>query len=101
MVWRRCSGRRYFSGLESVVLLRKDNNLLILPVRHAASGGYLLKIRNKAGDRIVNAPDFYRSQGLDDDVSLVFTVSWRTQKMALAIEAAFDTASQVCNLNKC
>ena len=46
-----------------------SDDLLILPVRHAAAGGYLLKLRNGAGDRVVNAPDFFREHGLDDEVA--------------------------------
>ena len=57
---------RYFPGLEAVILLRRDKGLLILPVRHTASGGYLLKLRNGAGDRVVSAPDFFREQGIED-----------------------------------
>jgi len=30
---------RYFPGLEAVILRRRENELLIMPVRHAASGG--------------------------------------------------------------
>ncbi len=40
--------------------------MLVLPVRYAASGGYVLKIRNAAGDRVVDAGDFFRDHGLDD-----------------------------------
>ena len=59
---------RYFAGLEAVILLRRDRDLCILPVRHAAAGGYLLKLRNKAGDRVVHAPDFFRECGIDESV---------------------------------
>ncbi len=52
---------RHFAGVEAVALLRRDGDLLILPVRHHAGGGYLLKRKNAAGDRIVIAVDFFRT----------------------------------------
>ena len=55
---------RHFAGLEGVILLRRDNDILILPVRNNAAGGYLLKLRNSAGDRVVNAADFFRAQAI-------------------------------------
>jgi len=80
---------RYFSGLEAVVLLRRDNGLLILPVRHAASGGYLLKLRNGAGDRVVSAPDFFREQGIEDGTELEIPVVWSTEQAGLWSPDAF------------
>jgi hypothetical protein len=74
---------RYFSGLETVILLRSDRDLCILPVRHAAAGGYLLKVRNRAGDRVVHAPDFFRECGIDDNASLEITVEWSGERGAL------------------
>ena len=52
---------RHFAGVEAVALLRCDDDLLILPVRHHAGGGYLLKRKNAAGDRVVIAVDFFRT----------------------------------------
>ncbi|ODR98208.1 hypothetical protein AUC69_09860 [Methyloceanibacter superfactus] len=74
---------RYFPGLDAVVLLRREDDLLILPVRHAASGGYLLKLRNGAGDRVVSAPDFFREQGIGEDMELCLPVTWSPEKAAL------------------
>jgi hypothetical protein len=37
---------RFLAGIETVILLRRADDLLILPVHQAASGGYLLKLRN-------------------------------------------------------
>jgi hypothetical protein len=81
---------RYFPGLEAVILLRRDDDLLIMPVRHAASGGYLLKLRNGAGDRVVSAPDFFREQGIEDDAELFLAVAWSAEKAALCSTKAFD-----------
>ena len=66
----------YFGGCSSVILLRKDKDLLVLPVRYAASGGYVLKIRNAAGDRAVDAGDFFRDHGLDDGAEWEGAFSW-------------------------
>ena len=82
---------RYFAGLEAVILLRRDNDLLILPVRHAASGGYLLKLRNGAGDRVVSAPDFFREQGIEEGDELNLDVAWSVEKAALCSSKAFPS----------
>lgn len=74
----------YFAGLEAIILLRRDEDLLILPVRHAAAGGYLLKRRNGADDRVVTAPDFFRAHGLDDESEHILPVVWTTGAAGLA-----------------
>jgi len=79
---------RYFAGLESVVLLRRADDLLMLPVRLAAAGGYLLKLRTSAGDRVVTAPDFFRSHGVPEDVRREFVVTWNADQAGL-IAAGF------------
>jgi hypothetical protein len=81
---------RYFAGLETVILLCRDGDLCILPVKHAAAGGYLLKLRNKAGDRVVYAPDFFREQGVDDGTALELSVVWSTERGALVAADAFE-----------
>lgn len=80
---------RYFRGLESIILLRRTDDLLILPVRHAAAGGYLLKRRNGAGDRVVNAPDFFRAHGIDDDFAGDLTIGWASECAGLVASGAF------------
>lgn len=75
--------QRYFAGLETVVLLWRNDDLVILPVRHAASGGYLLKRRNGAGDRVVFAPDFFREHGIGDQYEGEFVVGWESAQAAL------------------
>jgi hypothetical protein len=82
---------RYFAGLEGVILLRRDNDLLILPVRHAASGGYLLKLRNGAGDRVVSAPDFFREQGIEEGEELNLDVAWSAEESALCSSNVFPS----------
>ena len=81
---------RYFAGLETVILLRRDNDLCVLPVRHAAGGGYLLKVRNKAGDRVVHAPDFFREHNVDENVALELSVAWSTERGGLVAADVFE-----------
>ncbi|WP_409190247.1 hypothetical protein [Bradyrhizobium sp. RDM4] len=81
---------RYFAGLEAVILLRRADDLWIMPVRHAAAGGYLLKVRNSRGDRVVHAPDFLREQGIDESVASQLSVAWSQECGALIAVAAFS-----------
>lgn len=80
---------KYFLGLESVILLRREQDLLVLPVRHAAAGGYLLKQRNGAGDRVVFAPDFFRQNGIEDAVDRDMPIHWDSMKAALVVTSLF------------
>lgn len=84
--------RCYFDGLESVILMRKANDLAILPVRHAAAGGYLLKLKNSAGDRVVNAMDFLASNGIDQAEAMNFDVDWSSDLSSLMARNVFETA---------
>ncbi|GLR83759.1 hypothetical protein [Bradyrhizobium iriomotense] len=81
---------RFFDRLESVILLRRDRDLCILPVRHSAAGGYLLKMRNKAGDRVVHAPDFFRESGSLKNLCTEFAAEWSSTHGALMIAGAFE-----------
>ena len=80
---------RFFGGLATVVLLREEASLLILPVHDAAAGGYLVKLRNRAGARAVDAADFFRSHGVDDAVELERPVVWSDARAGLVAEAVF------------
>ena len=84
---------RYFPGLETIVLLRRGDDLVILPVRHAAAGGYVLKRRNSAGGRVAHAPDFFREQGVGDEIQCELTVSWSTEGAGLVATGAFSLQS--------
>ena len=54
---------RYLPGIESVALLSRDAQLLILPLTRESGGGLLLKIRNARGDRVIHAQEFFRVHG--------------------------------------
>ncbi len=81
---------RFFDRLDNVVLLRDGGDLVILPVRHQAAGGYVIKLRSGAGDRAVVAADFFRDNGVDDDVQLTLSAAWDEARAALIAEGAFD-----------
>ena len=79
----------YFEGLDGIVLQRRADDLLVLPVRHAASGGYVLKYRNARGDRVVSAADFFRIHGLDDERELQAPARWDRSAAALLVPGVF------------
>lgn len=83
---------RYFAGLASVILLRRDADLMIMPVRHAAAGGYVMKVRTAAGDRVVEAMDFFRDNGSDQPFERILPVAWDPKAAALAAQGIFAVA---------
>jgi hydrogenase maturation protease len=80
---------RHFAGGGGVVLLRSGENLMILPVRQAQSGGYLAKIRNSAGDRVVSAPDFFRDHGVAEERRWAGHSAWSEEHAALICPGFF------------
>jgi hypothetical protein len=79
---------QFLGGSGAVALLREGGDLLVLPVRGTA-GGYILKIRNSAGDAVITAPDFFRSSGLADDESWTGSFDWREDHAALTLRGFF------------
>ncbi|GMG81483.1 hypothetical protein LNKW23_06960 [Paralimibaculum aggregatum] len=67
----------YFGGITAIIVLIRDGQLQILPVRQMAAGGCLLKIRNARGDRVASAPDVFAEHGLlawqADDLEAVWS----------------------------
>ncbi len=57
---------RVLPGCPALALLERDGRWLLLPLLGGA-GGLQVKIRNARGDRVVEAQEFFRKQGLDDD----------------------------------
>lgn len=88
---------RYFAGLEGVVLQRRGADLAVLPVRHAPSGGYLLKRRNAVGDRVVSAADFFRAHGIDDAIELQAPTRWDSAIAGLCAAGVFANAPTTAN----
>ena len=81
--------RRYFDTLDNVVLLRDGDDLIVLPVRNPSAGGYVIKLKNSAGDRAVNAADFFRGNGIDDHIELTLPATWIESRAALVATSAF------------
>jgi hypothetical protein len=89
LYFTRCVHERHFSGLTSVILLRCHVDLLILPVRHAAAGGYVIKIRNAHGDRLVEAMPFFQANGMLDDGPTDYQAAWEGERAALVVANMF------------
>jgi hydrogenase maturation protease len=81
---------RYFGGIDAVILLRRDGDLLVLPVRHAAAGGYLLKVRSGEGDRVVQAPEFFRQNGIADEDDIELVAQWDPDQAGLVAKRVFS-----------
>lgn len=56
----------WLSGCPAVALLAREGQWLLLPLL-AGAGGLQIKLRNLRGDRVVEAQEFLRAQGLGDD----------------------------------
>jgi len=78
-----------FGPAGAIVLLRQDTDLLILAVHQAAAGGHLVKLRNAVGDRVVDAPEFFRMQQLDSELPLRVCAYWSPERSALCVRGLF------------
>ena len=74
---------RYFRGIDAVIVLIDEGELMILPVHQATSGGCLLKLRNAAGDRVVQARDVFQDREILDYSVDNLNVVWKSEKGAL------------------
>ena len=61
----------------SVALLRKDDDLHIMPLIGPDAGGYLIKQINARGDRAIHAADFFRLNGVDNSREIYCEGEWR------------------------
>lgn len=75
----------YFAGVDAVILLVRDGQLLVLPVRGTNAGGCLLKIINRAGDRVARAPDAFAEAGIERLEATGLPAKWVTADAALAV----------------
>ncbi len=80
---------RVFPSVQAVVLVRDGRDLIVLPVRHAAAGGYVVKLRNAAGDRVVDAADFLRANGIEDSEQLQVEAVWSETAASLVVQQFF------------
>jgi len=76
---------RYFKGLGSVVLVNRDKQLLIMPIHNEAGGGFLMKIRNARGDRVIHAQEFLAFHGLENMDEAVHG-RWDSELSALVLD---------------
>lgn len=77
---------KFFPGIESAILMKKDEALSILPVANAYAGGLLLKILNAQGDRVIHAQEFFRHHGLDEQLDQHVPVAWDATSSALMVQ---------------
>lgn len=87
--FNRDTYERFFHGLKTVVLVRDGGDLLVLPVRHPAAGGHVIKVRTGAGDRVVTAADFFRDNGIEDSAEMTLPAAWSDRRGALVVRAMF------------
>lgn len=77
----------YLGGVDSAALIKRDGEVLLLPLRGPVAGGLLLKQRNLRGDRVMLAHDFLAQCGLDPlGGEREFSVRWVAEAGALLIE---------------
>lgn len=70
--------------VEAVVLLRREEDVLIMPVQNA-SGGLLLKIINAKGDRVVHASEFFMFNNIECQDEKTVTAHWNSDMAALTL----------------
>lgn len=77
--------RDYFEAREAALFMVRDDRLHLVPVE-PMSGGIILKQRTAAGDRVVDASEFLRAQGWDDQGEHICPAQWDSGLGALVIE---------------
>ncbi|MEO7500751.1 MAG: hypothetical protein ABIX11_14295, partial [Casimicrobiaceae bacterium] len=77
----------YFGGAAAVALLARDGKLLVMPLVADSAGGTLLKIRNRHGDRVIHAQEFFRDKGFAEDADAqTVDARWSADAAALVVE---------------
>ena len=76
---------RYFDGIQAVALLCDEDGGYLIPLTMVGTGGYLLKIRNARGDRVVHCPEFIELLGCPQEIESVLEVRWDAERYALSI----------------
>ncbi|KPH82950.1 hypothetical protein [Bosea vaviloviae] len=85
----------YLQGVAAVVVLIRDQTLMVLPVHHATAGGCLLKQRNAAGDRVAQAHDVFQAHGLLAMAVSDLPVHWNSEMCALCAPIPGELAKLV------
>ena len=74
----------FFLNLETVILLKEVESIVIMPIQGSLYGGLMLKIINSKGDRVINAHDFFEHNQFSH-LNGEYSVSWDKDKMGLLI----------------
>lgn len=78
---------RCFPGTVSVALLKREGRVMIVPLAADSAGGILLKQRNARGDRVIQAQEFLRQQGIPEEFGdRPLAVRWCRELAALEVE---------------
>lgn len=77
------------AGRASVALLRRGDDLLVLPVAGPEAGGFLVKQINAHGDRAIHAADFFRLYGVDETRERCGTGTWSEAAACFVIPGLF------------
>lgn len=80
---------RFLPERDAVTLVRRDDDLFIVPLVDSALGGYLCKRRTAVGDRVVHAEEFFRGHGLVDSSERVLAADWRVDVAAFVVPGVF------------
>lgn len=81
--------REFFGGAGTVQLLRRDRDLLILPMQAVTQGAYPIEVRTTAGDRIIHALGFFNAHGIGENIELELPVTWSDADAALVAQRVF------------
>ncbi|PTM49289.1 hypothetical protein [Phreatobacter oligotrophus] len=76
----------YFPDIDAVIVLIRDDRLLVMPVHQATAGGCLLKLRNAKGDRVASARDVFLDQDRLDLIAEELPAHWISEQGALCAE---------------
>ena len=76
----------YLSGVVSVALLLRDDEVMIVPLTAQSAGGLLLNQRNARGDRVIHAQEFFRNKDLPEEFEMrTVPVHWSRDSAALVV----------------
>jgi hypothetical protein len=77
----------YLPGVQSVAVLVRDEEVMIVPLIPQSAGGLLLKQRNARGDRVIHAQEFFRSRHLPEEFEVrSVPVRWSSESAALVVD---------------
>lgn len=76
--------RAFFDGREGALVFEREGALCVMPVE-AVAGGLLVKQKNLAGDRAIDAHEVLRAKGWGDGGTHTVTARWDGKLGALAL----------------